>query len=308
MDLEIEKKRVVVTAEGVDKKVLRRNRKEQVALTVRRFFKNKLAVTGGSIVFIIALIAILAPVIAPHDPFMMNPDESTAPLSRTHILGTDEFGRDTLSRIYYGARISMVVGIISTSIATFFGILIGGVAGFYEGWVDNLLMRLMDSILSFPAVLLAIVLVAILGPSVTNAMVAIGIIYIPISARVVRSAVLATKGNEYVEAARARGKSKFKILFMEILPNCLSPIIVQATVTFADAIIIEAGLSFIGIGAPPPNASWGKMLNQATSYMRTIPHMAIFPGAAISISVLGFNLLGDGLRDVLDPRLRRSAV
>jgi ABC-type dipeptide/oligopeptide/nickel transport system permease subunit len=139
-------------------------------------------------------------------------------------------------------------------------------------------------------------------------MAAIGIIYIPISARVVRSAVLATKGSEYVEAARALGKSNLRILFLEVLPNCLSPIIVQATVTFADAIIIEAGLSFLGLGAPPPAASWGKMLNQATAYMKTIPHMAIFPGAAISLSVLGFNLLGDGLRDVLDPRLRRSAV
>jgi ABC-type dipeptide/oligopeptide/nickel transport system permease subunit len=138
-------------------------------------------------------------------------------------------------------------------------------------------------------------------------MVAIGIIYIPIFARVVRSAVLAAKGNEYVEAARALGKSDLRILFLEVLPNCLSPIIVQATVTFADAIIIEAGLSFLGLGAPPPAASWGKMLNQATSYMKTLPHMAIFPGVAISLSVLGFNLLGDGLRDVLDPRLRRSA-
>jgi peptide/nickel transport system permease protein len=308
MDQKITQDSTALLETGVDKQVLKRNRREQLKLSVKRFFKNKLAVSGGAIVLIVIVIAIFAHILAPHDPFVMNPDKSTAPLSREHPLGTDEFGRDTLSRIFYGARISMIVGVISTSIATLFGILIGGIAGFYEGWLDNLLMRIMDSILSFPAVLLAIVLVAILGPSVTNAMVAIGIIYIPIFARVVRSAVLANKGNEYVEAARALGKSRFKILFMEVLPNCLSPIIVQATVTFADAIIIEAGLSFIGIGAPPPNASWGKMLNQATSYMRTIPHMAIFPGAMISISVLGFNLLGDGLRDVLDPRLRRSAA
>ena len=291
----------------VDRKALREHRREQIRLSVRRFLRNKLAMTGGAIVLAISVVAIIAPLIAPYDPYIMDESIPTAPLSRAHPLGTDEYGRDTLSRILYGSRISIFVGIIAASIATVFGVLIGGVAGFYGGWLDNLLMRIMDAVLSFPAILLAIVLVTILGPSLYNAMAAIGIIYIPICARVVRSAVLAAKGSEYVEAARALGKSNLRILFLEVLPNCLSPIIVQATVTFADAIIIEAGLSFLGLGAPPPAASWGKMLNQATAYMKTIPHMAIFPGAAISLSVLGFNLLGDGLRDVLDPRLRRSA-
>jgi peptide/nickel transport system permease protein len=292
----------------LDRQALREHRREQIRLSVRRFFRNKLALTGGAIVLAISVVAIIAPLIAPYDPYIMNENIPTAPLSKAHPLGTDEYGRDTLSRILYGARISIFVGVIATSIATIFGVLIGAIAGFYGGWLDNLLMRIMDAVLSFPAVLLAIVLVTILGPSLYNAMAAIGIIYIPISARVVRSAVLANKGNEYVEAARALGKSNLRILFLEVLPNCLSPIIVQATVTFADAIIIEAGLSFLGLGAPPPAASWGKMLNQATAYMKTLPHMAIFPGAAISLSVLGFNLLGDGLRDVLDPRLRRSAL
>jgi peptide/nickel transport system permease protein len=289
----------------LDRKVLKDNRKEQRRVLFKRFITNKLALFGGVIVLIVVIIAVLAPLLAPYDPFIMDPDNTTAVLSRQHLLGTDEFGRDTLSRILFGARISMVVGLTSMSIATVFGTLIGGSAGFFGGTLDNLLMRFMDAVLSFPAVLLAIVLVAILGPSIVNAMIAIGIIYIPVFARVVRSAVLANKENEYVDAARALGKSNFHILFFEILPNCLSPIIVQATVTFADAIIIEAGLSFIGIGAPPPNASWGKMLNQAMSYMKTIPHMAIFPGIAISLSVLGFNLFGDGLRDVLDPKFRR---
>ena len=291
-----------------NKKALSENRRAQVRLSIRRFLKNKLAMAGGAIVLTILAVAIIAPAIAPYDPYIMDETNPTAPLTRQHPLGTDDYGRDTLSRILYGTRISILVGLISTSIAVIFGVLIGGIAGYSGGWLDNLLMRMMDAVMSFPAVLLAIVLVAILGPSMSNAMVAIGIIYIPICARVVRSAVLSSKGNEYVEAARALGKPRWRILFLEILPNCLSSIIVQATVTFADAIIIEAGLSFLGMGAPPPAASWGKMLNQATAYMKTLPHMAIFPGAAISLSVLGFNLLGDGLRDVLDPRLRRGAA
>lgn len=202
----------------------------------------------------------------------------------------------------------MSVGLISTSIAAFFGILIGGFAGYYGKWLDNLLMRIMDAIFSFPAILLAISLVAVLGPSMSNSMIAIGIIYIPIFARIVRGVIISNKNNEYVIAAKAIGQSNLKILFTTLIPTCLSPIIVQATITFADAIIIEAGLSFLGIGAPPPNPSWGEMLNEARGYLENYAVLAISPGASISLAVLGFNLLGDGIRDLLDPRLRRSIV
>lgn len=283
-------------------------RREEIVLSVRRFFGNKLAVGGGVIVLVVVLVAMFAHILAPYDPYEIHPSARNAPISDKYIMGTDPFGRDILSRVLYGARISISVALISTIIATLFGTLIGGVSGFYGGWVDNLLMRIMDAVLSFPAILLAIVLVAILGPSINNAMIAIGIIYIPMFARVVRSAVLSNKENEYIEAARVMGKSNWKILFTELLPNCLSPIIVQVTFTLADAIIIEAGLSFIGLGVPPPQASWGKMLREAMEYIRVAPWMAIFPGLAISLSVLGFNLLGDGVRDILDPRLRKVAM
>jgi len=297
-----------ILQEQVDINILKEQRREQVRLSFKRFFGNRLAVIGGAIVLLVIIIALFASVFSAYDPYEMSPMEARAELSRAHPMGTDEFGRDYMSRVFYGARISIQVGLISTSVATLFGILIGGIAGFYGKMVDIVLMRIMDAVLSFPTILLAIVLVAILGPSVFNAMLAIGIIYIPISARVVRSAVLANKEADYIEAARAVGKSNFRILFVELLPNCLSPIIVQATVTFADAIIIEAGLSFLGLSAQPPIASWGKMLNEAMEFMRTTPYLAIFPGAAISLTVLGFNLLGDGLRDVLDPRLRRGGL
>ena len=300
--------KIFTLKDQVDINILKKQRREQIRLSFKRFFSNKLAVIGGAIVLFIIVIAIFANVFSPFDPFKMEPMEARVELSSKHPMGTDEFGRDYMSRVFYGARISIQVGLISTSVATLFGILIGGIAGFYGKMVDIVLMRIMDAILSFPTILLAIVLVAILGPSALNAMLAIGIIYIPIFARVVRSAVLANKEADYIEAARAVGKSNFRILFVELIPNCLSPIIVQATVTFADAIIIEAGLSFLGLSAQPPIASWGKMLNEAMEFMRTTPSLAIFPGAAISLTVLGFNLLGDGLRDVLDPRLRRGGL
>jgi len=297
-----------IMAKKGDINILKEQRREQVRLSFKRFLTNKLAVIGGAIVLLIIIIALFANFFSPYDPYSMDPVNGRAELSREHPMGTDEFGRDYMSRVFYGARVSIQVGLISASVAALFGILIGGIAGFYGKGIDIVLMRIMDAILSFPTILLAIVLVAILGPSALNAMIAIGIIYIPIFARVVRSAVLANKEADYIEAARAVGKSNFRILFVELLPNCLSPIIVQATITFADAIIIEAGLSFLGLSAQPPIASWGKMLNEAMEFMRTTPYMAIFPGVAISLTVLGFNLLGDGLRDVLDPRLRRGGL
>lgn len=289
----------------IDINILRQNRREQFKLSIKRFFRNKLAVIGGSVVLILFLIALLAPFLAPYNPNEMDSKNTIAPLSVEHPLGTDEFGRDTLSRLIYGARITFQVGAVSVIISSVIGTLIGAFAGFYGGGVDNILMRIMDAIFSFPAILMAISLVAVLGPNIINAMIAIGIIYTPIFARIVRSSVISNKEKEYVEAGRALGQSNFKILFLHILPNSISPIIVQATVTFAEAIIIEAGLSFIGLGVPPPDPSWGTMLSDARGYMDSEPLVAIFPGVAISLSVLGFNLLGDGLRDIFDPRLRR---
>jgi peptide/nickel transport system permease protein len=292
----------------IDFRVIKENKKKHLKQTLKRFYSNKLFMIGVVIVFILLVVAIFANFLAPYDPFAMDSKNTFATFSRMHPLGTDEFGRDVLSRLIFGARISIKVGLISTSISALLGILIGAFAGFYGGLTDNILMRFMDAVFSFPAILLAIVLVAVLGPSLTNAMIAIGIIYTPIFARVVRSSVITNKENEYVEAARAIGQSNIKILFLHIMPNCLSPIIVQATVTFAEAIIIEAGLSFIGLGSPPPNPSWGEMLNSAKDYLQRYPLLSVAPGLALSISVLGLNLIGDGLRDVLDPRLRRSVI
>jgi peptide/nickel transport system permease protein len=292
----------------LDKNLLRQYRREQIKSVFIRFFGSKLAVIGGSIVLFFIIIAIFADYLAPIDPLKMDTTEILASLSKFHPFGTDEFGRDTLSRVIYGARVSMRVGFISTSIAVFLGVLIGGIAGFYGGLLDNILMRIMDAVFSFPAILLAIVMVAALGPGINNAMIAIGIVYTPIFARIVRSSVISNKRNDYVEAAKALGQSNLKILFSEIIPNCASIIIVQATVTFAEAIIFESGLSFIGLGAQPPTPSWGKMLSDARGYMDSAPFTAIFPGVAISLAVLGFNLLGDGLRDILDPRLHRTAL
>ena len=292
--------------EYLDINILKENKKKQIKLAFKRFFKNKLAVTGGIIVIIILVIAIFHSFLSPYDPYSMNSKEALVSISRAHPMGTDNLGRDYMSRVFYGAKLSMQVGLISSLIATFFGFMIGAIAGYYGGWIDNLIMRIMDVVITFPSLLLAIVFVSILGPSIRNAMIAIGVIYTPLTARVIRSAVMANKENEYIDAARAIGKPNLKILFFEVVPNCMSPLIVQASVTFADAILIEAGLSFLGLSVQPPMASWGKMLQASMQYMGTNPNLAIFPGIAISLSVLGYNLLGDGLRDVIDPRLRRG--
>jgi len=284
------------------------SKKDHFIEIIRMFFNNKLAITGGFIIFIIILVAIFADFIAPYDPFLVDSSNSLAPPSKLHIFGTDQFGRDLFSRVIFGTRISMTVGIFSVLISAIIGTMVGAFAGFYGGIVETILMRIMDTIFSFPTILLAITLAAILGPNTLNVIIAIGIIYIPIFARVVRSTVLANKQKDYVEAAVSIGQKNFNILFFHILPNCISPIIVQATVAFAEAIIIEAGLSFVGLGPPPPSPSWGRMLSDARQYMTDYPLLAIFPGLAISITILGLNLLGDGLRDILDPRLKSSNI
>lgn len=275
-----------------------------------QLWRNKTAIAGLFIIIVFILCAIFAPYISPHDPLATSLyDQLKPPVwyeggTGKHLLGTDDLGRDILSRLIYGARISLMVSVISVSLAFFFGTLIGAIAGYKKGWLDNITMRIMDIILSFPYILLAIVIVAYLGPSLKNAMIAIGITYVPRFARIVRGSVLEECEKDYVTAARAIGAKEFRIIFLAILPNCLGPLIVQTTLNFASAILDAAALSFLGLGAQPPSPEWGAMIAQSRSLILRAPWVMTLPGLAILFAVLGFNLLGDGLRDALDPRLR----
>lgn len=275
-----------------------------------QLWRNKTAVAGLIIIVIFIMVAIFAPYISPHDPIETSLyDQLKPPVwyeggTTKNLLGTDDLGRDILSRLIYGARISLLVSVISVSLAFFFGTLIGAVSGYKKGWIDNITMRIMDIILSFPYILLAIVIVAYLGPSLKNAMIAIGITYIPRFARIVRGSVLEECEKDYVTAARAIGANEFRIIFIAILPNCLGPLIVQTTLNFASAILDAAALSFLGLGAQPPTPEWGAMIAQSRSLILRASWVMTLPGLAILFAVLGFNLLGDGLRDALDPRMR----
>jgi peptide/nickel transport system permease protein len=257
------------------------------------------------IIGLVAVVAVAAPLVAPADPYFINRLERLQGPSWSHLLGTDEFGRDLLSRIVYGARVSMTVGVFSVTIATLIGAPAGIVAGYFGGWVDGLVMRVMDVVFAFPAILLALAITAFLGPSLRNATLAIGIVYAPGFARIVRGPILSAKTQEYVEASRVIGAGHVRILLRHLLPNVASPLIVTATVSFSFALLSEAALSFLGLGAQPPEPSWGVMLSDGRRFMETVPSLAIFPGVAIMLTVLGSNLLGDALRDILDPRLRR---
>ena len=250
------------------------------------------------------IIAILAPYIATHDPLKLNILHMAETPSAEFVFGTDEFGRDVFSRVVYGTRIALFISSLSVLLAAFLGIGIGAVSGYYGGWRDNVLMRLMDAILAFPIILLAIGIMAVLGPNPYNVVIALAIVYVPRIARLVRASVLSLKEKEFVEASRALGGSDMAIILRQILPNCLAPIIVQTTAFLATAILVEAILSFLGLGVPPPSPSWGNILSEARDFMLDNPWMTMFPGLAITILVLGFNLLGDALRDVLDPRLK----
>ncbi|MBW2592049.1 MAG: ABC transporter permease [Deltaproteobacteria bacterium] len=275
-----------------------------------QLWRNKTAVVGLVIVVTFFLAAILAPFLSPHDPVEASLyDQLKPPVwaeggSYKNILGTDDLGRDILSRIIYGARVSLLVAVFSVGIAFFFGTLIGAVSGYYKGTLDNVIMRLMDILLSFPYILLAIVVVAYLGPSLRNAMIAIGITYVPRFARIVRGSVLEEGEKDYVLAAKSIGAKDWRIIFVDILPNCLGPLIVQTTLSFASAILDAAALSFLGLGAQPPTPEWGAMIASSRSLILRASWVMTFPGIAILLAVLGFNLLGDGLRDALDPRLR----
>lgn len=271
---------------------------------IRRLLRNKLAIVGMIILGVFLLCALFAPLIAPYDPLVQRLVLRRQPPSRLHPFGLDDLGRDILSRIIFGAQLSLRVGVLSVSLAIILGTLLGLVSGYLGGWVDNLIMRLMDIALAFPAMLLAIAIVAILGPGLMNMLIAIALVSTPTYARLVRSQVLSVKAQDYILAARAIGVTHSRILFRNILPNSITPIIVQGTLGIATAILDAAGLSFLGLGAQPPTPEWGAMLGEGRFSMFTAPHIIIFPGLAIMLTVLGFNLLGDGLRDALDPRLR----
>jgi peptide/nickel transport system permease protein len=292
----------------INKKVIAENRKKNFIIRLRSIYGHKFVMIGGSILFVIIIIAIFADVIKTHDPFTLDLNQKFALPTRVHLMGTDNFGRDIFSRIIAGTRIALTTGIVATGISTIIGTFLGLLAGYFGKWVDNIIMRFMDTIFSVPALILAITFVSLMGPSIINVFLAIAIIYVPIYARLVRSRVLEIKRETYIEAENAIGQSHMKIIFSHILPNLLNVVIVEATAVFAEAIIIEATLSFLGIGTPPPNPSWGSMLLEAKDYLLQHPLFAIFPGLAISITVLGMNLFGDGLRDILDPRLSRTKL
>ena len=276
------------------------------------FSENRGAVIGLWVFVALIVIAIFAPLIAPHDPTTQARDALLVPPvwldggSATYLLGTDAIGRDILSRLLFGARFSLFIGLVVVTIALTGGIALGLVAGFFGGWVDSVIMRVMDVVLAFPSLLLALVLVAILGPGLTNAMIAIALVLQPHFARLTRAAVMAEKNREYVMAARVAGASKLRLMFRTILPNCLGPLIVQGTLSFSNAILDAAALGFLGMGAQPPTPEWGTMLAEAREFILRAPWVVTFPGIAILITVLAINLVGDGLRDALDPKLKRS--
>jgi peptide/nickel transport system permease protein len=271
---------------------------------VRRLVRRRGAVVGGSVVLFFILVAVFAPLIVPYDPLATSWSSVRKPPSWLHLFGTDEIGRDVLSRIVYGARASLLAGVVSVSIALAVGVPIGLVAGYMGGIVDGVLMRITDALLACPFLILAIALAAFLGPNLLNAMVAIGISATPFFIRLTRAQTMTTKVEDYVEAAKAVGNPHWRIVLRHILPNITAVIMVQATLTIAAAIIAEASLSFLGLGQQPPDPSWGSMLNTAKNFLAQAPWMAWWPGLAIFVVVLSFNLLGDGLRDALDPRQR----
>ncbi len=283
---------------------------EQLFEFIKQYKKNKAAVAGFIVVVLLLLTAIFAPIVAPYSPDIQNLADRLIPPMwdakgvSSHILGTDDFGRDLFSRIIFGSRISLMVGAISVGVSLSFGLIMGIVAAYFGGKTDLFIMRIVDIMLSIPAILLAIVIVSILGPSLFSAMTAIGIVGIPTYARIVRASVLAEREKEYVIASRINGSSNIRLMFAVILPNCASPIIVQATMGFASAVLEAAGLSFLGLGAQPPTPEWGAMLSDSLEFITTASWMIFYPGVAIFLTVLSFNLMGDGLMDVLDPKLK----
>lgn len=275
----------------------------------KTFFKyykrNKLAVVALVILILIILAAIFADFLTPYDYTEQIPQENFLKPSAEHIMGTDNFGRDIFSRVLKGAQISLKIGFTSVVISTVIGVIIGAFAGYYEGAFDAIIMRVMDTILSIPQLVLAIALAAALGGGMKNLILAVSLSSIPSYAKIVRSQVMAVKNLEYVEAAKLAGVNNLKLIFTEILPNCFAPIIVQATIGVGTAILSAASLSFIGMGIMPPEAEWGQMLSEGRAYIRNYPHITLFPGMAIALTILVLNIVGDALRDAFDPKFRR---
>nr|WP_296155116.1 nickel transporter permease [uncultured Peptoniphilus sp.] len=271
---------------------------------LRIFYKNKMAVAGFIIILAMVIIAIFAPLIATYAPESQDLAIRFQSPSAEHFFGTDNFGRDIFSNVVYGARISLFIGLVATIISVIIGTIIGAVAGFFGGAVDNVMMRLVDIILSIPSLILAIAISAVLGTGIRNLILAVSLSSITNYARIVRASVLSVKEQEYVEAAKIGGASNFRLIFRHILPNCTGPIIVQATLGVGTAILQAASLSFIGLGVQPPTPEWGGMLSQGRSYIRDYPHMTIFPGLAIALTIFSLNLFGDGLSDTLDVKQR----
>jgi peptide/nickel transport system permease protein len=276
--------------------------------TLRALARDPTAMLGGILFLMIVVAAVGAEQLAPYDPLQVHVRDRLQLPSATYLLGTDELGRDLLSRVIYGARVSLSVGAVAVLIATMGGVVLGLFGGFFGGGTDAVIMRCMDAVLAFPAIILALAIIAALGPSPVNAMIAIGIVTIPSFARITRGSLLSLKQQEFVEASRASGANSWHLMFRVLLPNSLSPILVQCSVAFASAILTEAALSFLGLGVQPPTPSWGSMLDFGRKYLTQTPWYSVSPGAAIFVAVLSLNLLGDGLRDALDPRLRRASA
>lgn len=280
------------------------NRPSRWMSLIQKLVGNKMALIGGIIIFICIMSALFAPLISPYDPFEMDLTKKLETPSLEHWMGTDDKGRDILSRVIYGSRISLTVGVVSVLIGAFFGIILGLISGYYGKIIDAIIMRFVDVLLAFPGILLALAIISALGPDLINVMIAVGIFTIPTFARIVRGSTLEVKKVEYIDAARALGGSDVRIICLHILPNIMSPIIVQGTLRLATAILTAAGLSFLGMGAQPPSPELGAMLSNGRTFLTSAPHVATFPGLAIALIVIGFNLLGDGLRDALDPRMK----
>jgi ABC-type dipeptide/oligopeptide/nickel transport system permease subunit len=279
-------------------------RTNEVRRFFRVFFSRGLVVFGLIILIIFLVTAAFGPLFAPYDPLAQNLRETLADPSGEYLLGTDYLGRDVLSRLIYGTRMSLMVGVVALGIAAIVGIIIGLVAGFYGSWINAVLMRIVDTIMSFPMILLALLLAGLLGGGLTNVMIALGIVMIPGYARLMCGQVLSIRENDYVMAARASGSRNWRLMFRHIVPNAFPPLIVLVTMQIGAAILAEAGLSYLGVGIMPPTPSWGAMVNDGFQHLLTNPLLSFFPGLAIMIVVFAFNMVGDGLRDAFDPRLR----